>query len=92
MRARLLTKKISPSAIFPAGHVYALDPNSPIPDGWEEVEIVSEPKIVPCRGSELKCACRSDECECVHRRTHHINYRGKCLKLGCKCLRFREVE
>ena len=70
---------------LPAVLVLGADNN----DGWEEVEIVSEPT---CRGSELKCAHRSDECQCVHRRTHHINYRGKCLKLGCKCLRFREVE
>ena len=89
MKARLIARRMPPEVINPTSQVYALDPNAPIPEGWEELEIVSG-FASPQREEPLStdfCA----EVGCAHKRSHHASYRHECLKLGCKCKRFREA-
>ena len=86
MKARLIVKKIPEGVIFPASEVWALDPNAPIPDGWEGLDLVTESPTLLVRADS------SDVCECGHRRTHHLSYRADCLKSPCKCRLFREVK
>ena len=89
MKARLVAKKMPEGVIFPASEVWALDPNAPIPDDWEELDLAVEPIF---RGTHLKCADSSDVCECGHRRSHHVSYRHECLKSDCACKQLREAK
>ena len=89
MKARLVARKMPEGVIFPASEVWALDPNAPIPDGWEGLDLVVEPTF---RGTHLVRAESPDLCECGERRTYHVSYRWQCLKLGCKCKEFKEAK
>jgi len=66
----------------------------PIPEGWEEVDLVP-----PCRGTTLQEAramkeAERDPCECDDDRRSHVEHKGRCLArkhaTQCGCLRFRE--
>ena len=61
-----------------------LPPEDPIPNGWEELEVVTEAEAQAQGGA-------SDLCICQHRRSTHVSYRHDCLKIECPCKRFEEA-
>lgn len=63
--------------------------DKPIPEGWEEVEFVTDS---PFRGTLLVETGPRDSCQCGQERSDHTSFRGKCLNPNCECLRFREAE
>ena len=104
MRARLLTTP--EDRAFMESEVAAgrlMDPvfgarlwpaGAPIPEGWEEVGIVSEP---PFRGTTMQEARARlggelELCHCGHDRRSHIRHADGCLvrrnKVVCDCMEF----
>ena len=81
------------------GHIPVIDTVNPIhpvvwpddeaiPDGWEELEFEAS-----FHGTHLVGLESTDPCQgCSHRRSHHVAYKHKCLKLTCDCKGFEEVE
>ena len=59
-----------------------LPPEDPIPNGWEELEIVTE--VQPRSES-------NDLCICQHTRSLHLSHSEACLKLECPCKQFEEA-
>ena len=94
MKARLVTYPKDPGV-----PVHALAPNTPIPDGWEELELVTEPQF---RGTTLVEPASAPDpdpnlCTCGHPRQDHAVHIYGCLSRRdtagdrCDCVRFEEV-
>ena len=88
MKARFIVETKDPARV-----VHALLPGEMLPEGFEDLELDTEPVF---RGTTLANEKGTDLCICGHDRSHHVGYQHDCLVMECRvdrrCKCFEEAK